>query len=113
MSIIATYADSWLSMYTSLFPMVNVNKTAGEMLSQYDKLQDPNADPIATAALLLSVALTVQQAPEDIKSRAKGMKDPYAFIRDVAETVDRVVVNDDNLACSLEGIQTIMLFLRL
>ena len=114
MLTIAAYASSWLSLYNALFPVINLTKTSDAMLSQYDKLQDPNADPVAIAALLLSVAITVQQAPDDTAGRAaKSISDASSFIKDVSDSVERIVISDDTLAGNLEGIRTTLLFLRL
>ena len=114
MLTITAHASSWLSLYYGLFPMINLPKTSDEMLSQYDKLQDPNADPVAMAALLLSVAITVQQASDDNTGRsAESIRDASSFIRDVSDSVERIVIFDDALAGSLEGIETTLLFLRL
>ena len=114
MLTITAHASSWLSLYYGLFPLFNLPKTSDEMLSQYDKLQDPNADPIAITALLLSIAITVQQAPENnAGSSVESIKDASSFIRDVSDGVERIVIFDDALTGSLEGIETTLLFLRL
>ncbi|KAI9728850.1 MAG: hypothetical protein M1834_007237 [Cirrosporium novae-zelandiae] len=114
MLIIATHASSWLSLYNALFPMINITKTSDEMLSQYDKLQDPNTDLVAIAALLLSIAITVQQAPDDTAGRAvESIRDASSFIKGVSDSVERIIISDDALVGSLEGIETILLFLRL
>lgn len=114
MITISASASSWMSLYNAIFPAINFIRTRDEMLSQFEKSQDPNADPVATAALLLSVAITVQQAPNDTTgSAAKTIKDASSFIKDVSDVVERVVVSDDGLAGSVEGIETAMLFLRL
>ena len=114
MLTITAHASSWLSLYYGLFPIISLPKTSDEMLSQYDKLQDPNADPIAIAALLLTVAITVQQAPENnADSSAESIRDTSSFIKDVSDSVERIVIFDDALTGSLEGIETTLLFLRL
>lgn len=114
MLTVSAYAASWLSMYNLLFPIINVTRSSQEMLSEYDKLQDPNADLVAIATLLLSVALTVQVAPNEIASgAAKSIRNASMFIKDVSDTVERIVVLDDALAGTLEGIETTLLFLRL
>jgi len=114
MLTITAHASSWLSLYNSLFPSMGVTKTSDEMLLHYDQLQDPNAGPVAIAALLLSVALTVQQAPDDTTGpAAQSISNASSFIKDVSDTVERIVVSDDTLVGSLEGIETTLLFLRL
>jgi len=114
MIAIASHATSWLDLYYALFPMINLTRTSDEMLSQYDKLQVPDADPVALGALLLSAAITVQQTPNVTIGRvARNIRDADLFIKDVSDTVERIIVSDDALAGSLEGIETSLLFLRL
>lgn len=111
---ITVHASSWLSLNNALFPTINLTKTSDEMMSQYDKLQDPHADPVAIAALLLSIAITVQQAPDDTAGlAAESIRDASLFIKNVSDSVERHVVSDDALAGSLEGIETTLLFLTL
>jgi hypothetical protein len=114
MLTITAHASSWLFLYNALFPMINLTKTSDEMLSQYDKLQDSNSGPVAIASLLLSVAMTVQQAPDETAGlAAKSIGDASSFIKDVSDSVERTVVSDDALAGSLEGIEMTLMFLRL
>ena len=110
---ISAQASPWLYMYNSLFPMTNIFSSGEEMLSQYDKLQDPNANPFAIADLLLSVAITVQQKPNETVANAAGIKNASSFIKDVSDTVERIVISHDALAGTLEGIRTSLLFLRM
>ena len=114
MLTITASASSWLYLYNAIFPKINFTKTSDEMLSQYDKLQDPNADSVAIAALLLSIAITVQQASGDTAGNAAGsIKDAASFVKNVSDSVERIVVSDDNLAGTLEGMETTLLFIRL
>lgn len=114
MEIITASASSWLSLYNALCPMINPIKSSREMLTQYENLQDPDADSVALAALLLSVAITVQQAPNDTSGHAsRSIKDPASFIKLVSDTVERHIITDDTLSGSLEGVKTSLLFLRL
>lgn len=114
MLTITGHASLWLSLYNALFPMNNLTKTSDEMLSQYDQLQDPNTDPVAIASLLLSVAITVQQAPDDTAGHAaESIGDAPSFIKTVSDSVERIVISDDAIAGTLEGIEVALLFLRL
>ena len=113
MDNIMASATPWLSLY-ALCPMINPTRSSHEMLTQYEDLQDPDADPVALAALLLSVAITVQQAPSDTSGHAsRSIKDPASYIKLVSDTVERHVISDETLSGSLEGVKTSLLFLRL
>lgn len=114
MLTITASASSWLSLYDALFPTINFTKTSDEMLSRYDSLQDPNADSVAIAALLLSIAITVQQAPDETAGSAAGnIKDAFSFVKHVSDCVERIVISDDTLAGTLEGMEATLLFIRL
>ena len=114
MLTITGHASLWLSLYNALFPMNNLMKTSDEMLSQYEKLQDRNTDPVVIASLLLSVAITVQQAPDDTAGHAaESIGDAPSFIKAVSDSVERIVISDDAIAGTLEGIEVTLLFLRL
>lgn len=114
MLTITASASSWLSLFNALFPRINFTKTSDEMMSQYDKLQDPNADPVAIASLLLSIAITVHQAPDDTTGLAAGsIRDASSFVKEVSDRVERIVISDDTLAGTLEGLETTLLFIRL
>ena len=114
MLIIAASASSSLTLYNALFPAMSFAKTGDEILLQYDKLQDLYADPVAIAALLLSIALIVQQGPSDTAGRAaKTIKDTTSFVRTVSDCVEHIVISDDILAGTLEGMETTLQFIRL
>ena len=110
---ISAQASPWLYMYNSLFPTTNIFSSGEAMLSQYDKLQDPNANPFAIADLLLSVAITIQQTPNETLASAEGIKNATSFIKDVSDNVERIIISHDALAGTLEGIRTSLLFLRM
>jgi hypothetical protein len=113
MLTITSLASTWMTLQNALFPMTSLTNTSAEMLSQYDKLQDPDTDLVDIAALLLCVAITVQQAPDHTAGQAKSIKDASIFVKEVSDTVERVFILDDTLSCSLEGIKTTLIFLRL
>ena len=114
MVTITAHASSWINLYNTIFPMVKLAKTSEEMLVQYDELQGPHADPVGIATLLLSVAVTVQQEPDDTMLRGlKNIKNASSFIKDVSDTVERFIVYDDTVSTTVDGIQACLLFLRL
>jgi hypothetical protein len=108
MSTIKTYASWWLSMQNALFPSINLIETGEEMMLQYDLLQDPNTDLVTLANYLLSVAITVQQG-----GAVESIRDVSSFVKAVSDSVERIVISDDVLSGTLEGIETVLLFLRL
>jgi hypothetical protein len=112
MVVIAQHATSWLKIYNELFPVIE--DTGDGLLPKYEKIQDPNTDTVTIAAFVLTVALTVQQAPDDTSGSAvKSISDAAAYIKEVSDTVDRLVVRNDVLAATLDGIEVALVSLRL
>jgi hypothetical protein len=111
MCLIASKATMWITILNSLFPMSKM-KSGDELLSVYDRLlQGTVADTVPIAALLLYIALTAQQA-RDIDREVESIPDVPMFIKNVSDAVE-LVVSDDVVVGSLEGIQMMLLFLRL
>jgi hypothetical protein len=111
---IAGEATSWLSLYKSLFPINFLIRDGDELSSQYDKLQEENPNPVRMAAFLLYVAITVQQAPDETSGYPGGnIKEASVFIKDVSDSIEKVIISDNELVGSLEGIETALLFIRL
>jgi hypothetical protein len=111
---IAGFSFPWMSIYNALFPRIQFMATAEEMLTQYDELRKPNANPMSLANLLISLALSIRQIPEaDLKPLVPGIPNVSRFIDDVIEIVDRTIASNDTLAATLEGIETSLLFIRL
>ncbi len=104
----------WTGVYSGLFPTVSKFSTIDEMLGQYDSLSSPDANPLAVAALLLSLAINIVQQPSHPPmSPSSNIADPVQWARLVSDNVDELVVRNDSLACTMEGIETIMLCIRL
>ncbi|THY92862.1 hypothetical protein D6C93_05810 [Aureobasidium pullulans] len=114
MVIIAANASAWLSWYKVLFSL-NLAMGAGEkMLSNYDKVKSSEKHPVPIATVLLAVAITVQQAPEGhAMNRLRSITNPSAFLKDVSNLVEKVIVSNDDLIASLDGIRCALLFIRL
>lgn len=83
-----------------------------EMLAKYDSLMARDAHPAFVAALLLSIALSIGQAPPE-SLNLQGLKDVPSFTRQISHVVDEVIVSNDVLASTSEGIETSLLWIRL
>lgn len=114
MVFIVERAYPWLNLYNSLFPTMTTTQESKETLALYDQVQKPDSHLIDIAELLLTVALTIQQEPEYMASRMpKSIEEPLSFVKAVCDAVERFVVNDDDLAATLEGVRVCLFFLRL
>lgn len=110
---ILTPAAKWFALYNSIFPTINVFTGATEMLARYEALQEPGANPIAVASLLISITMTLVQRSSEAPSQYSGIKDVAAFSRKVTETVEETIVLNDTLAGTVDGIETTLLYIRL
>jgi len=111
---VVAYASPWLAAYNALFPQTNIMRSGQDLLAHYDKSKSPNGELLEVASLLVAVAMTIQQFPDDFQGDSPDrIRDVPVFIKDVNDLVERVVVNDDALAGTLDGIGTSLLYLRL
>lgn len=111
---ISTLSLAWMSLYNSLFPTASMFTSADEMVSSYDALQLPTANPASVAMLLLSVAITVvQKPPESTVSQLTGIKDTSLYVNHVSRVIEEIIINNDTLAGSIEGIEASLLYIRL
>jgi len=112
MVVIAANSSSWLAWYKVLFSL-NLAMGAGPvMLENYDRVKRFEMQPVPIATLLLAVTLTVQQA-QDATDMLRSIPDPTAYIKNVSNLVEKVVVSNDDLIADLEGIRGALLFIRL
>ena len=83
------------------------------MLAKYESVQDAQAHPCEVAVSLLAIAITAQQTPASVAPKLKGIKELQAFPREVSAAVEQIIVTDDALGGTMEGIEATLLFLRL
>lgn len=82
------------------------------MLAKYESVQDEKAHPCAVAVCLLAIAITAQQTPASMQPKLKGIKDIQAFPKEVSTVVEQIIVADNALGGTMEGIEATLLFLR-
>ncbi|KAK5169136.1 uncharacterized protein LTR77_006445 [Saxophila tyrrhenica] len=102
----------WISIYAALFPTINMFNTAEDMITQHDELSTAGADPITIAGLLSTTAIILLHRPADA-APVPGIENPTSWIKHVNDAVEQVVIKEDDLVCSVEGIETTLLFARL
>ncbi|KAI4722609.1 hypothetical protein E4T48_01069 [Aureobasidium sp. EXF-10727] len=112
MVTIAANSESWLSWYKILFSLSLAMGAGPMMLDAYDRVKRSETHPVPIATLLLAVTLTVQQA-QDATTMLRSIPDSTAFIKDVSNLVEKVVVSNDDLIADLDGIRSALLFIRL
>lgn len=82
------------------------------MIAQHDALSTAVANPVTIAALLATIAIILLHRPSD-SAAIPGISDTAAWIRTANDAIEHAVVREDDLVCSVEGIETILLFVRL
>lgn len=115
MIVISIHASSWLQIYNRIFPLETISKTGEDLLLEWEQVQNnPNMDPVAVLGLLLTVAITVQQAPKAVEGRSThNFSDPLALTHKVSGLFEQLLISDDPILRSVGGIEAASLFLRL
>ncbi|KAK3710984.1 hypothetical protein LTR37_010005 [Vermiconidia calcicola] len=106
-------AVRWMHLYNSMFPTMTSCTSGDEMLAQHHAMQDAAANPMNIAALLISIAITLVQRPSDALPRLSGIKDSTKYVRQLSEAVEETIVHNDDLAGTITGIETTLLYIRL
>ncbi|KAK3680782.1 hypothetical protein LTR37_021062 [Vermiconidia calcicola] len=106
-------AVRWMHLYNSMFPTMTCCTSGDEMLAQHHAMQDAAANPVNIAALLISIAITLVQRPNDALPRLSGIKDSTKYVRQLSEAVEETIVHNDDLAGTVAGIETTLLYIRL
>lgn len=113
-TLIAEYAAPWMTLYHGFFPALSFLGDPKLMLTKYDTIMAADAHPVAVAAFLTTLAITVRQLPlEESELRSQMLKDIPKFVREVVHAVQTTVIASNELAATIEGIQTTVLYLRL
>jgi hypothetical protein len=111
---IATHASGWLGIYNELFPSTLFVGTQRHLLAQNEKMRGPQAPLMAVAAFVLSLAIAVLQGTEDTAElQLQDVVDGHKFIQEVSTVVETVIVRDEVLAGTVEGIEISLMCLRL
>jgi len=114
MSGVVVYSHVWTSIYNGMFSTLHPVKTGEELLAQYDDLLKQDADPTAIANALLSLTLTGEQvADEEMLRSAPSMHVSTRWKQRVITAVEKLIINNDRVACTLRGIETTLMFVRL
>ena len=102
------------TVYNTIFPPFALFKTVDELLMRYDDLIRADANPYTIGGLLLWLGIAVLNAPPELlQKRSDSVKDAMRFVRRVSETVEEVVVTNDSVAGSVEGVEISLLWVRL
>jgi hypothetical protein len=112
-TLIAKFADTWLTLYRSLFPTRSVTQGGHELIYRHDEMTASDVEPTALAVWLISIAITVQQVPQDVADQLSGIKSPAQYCKAVSDTVNHAVLMHDSLLGTLDGIETALHSLRL
>jgi hypothetical protein len=108
---LASHAAAWVTWANSIAPLVFIARTEDELLLDWDRARQPDAQPTAIAAVLLITAQIIQLRPQG--SVQGQLDDVPAYSKAVSDAIESHIVNDDFFAGTLEGIEVCLLFQRL
>ncbi|EME47654.1 hypothetical protein DOTSEDRAFT_21418 [Dothistroma septosporum NZE10] len=112
--VVSNYAEPWMRLYKALFPSDSNIGTKDHFMSRYDTALTEGYHPVHLARFLLVFAITARQVPLHEQSlKLPGWKDVTAYVHDVSQTVESTIVSNDELASTVEGLDTIVMYLRL
>lgn len=115
-SDISKNGPGWLTIQSILLPQPFTPQSEPEILESYEKMLDPDVDPIRLASWLLTIALTAQQAPAG-KDRPGTQHELWqqrlALSRVISETVDSTILCHDKLIGTTQGLVVFTHFIRL
>lgn len=113
-SRLAESAMSWMALYVTFFPTTTTIASGMHLLAQYEHVLGPTAHPTAIGAFLTLLAITVIQIMRSGSSVPLGsIPEPSTFVKKVADAVHSTVVADDDLASTIDGLETVVLYIRL
>lgn len=115
-SQITRSASRWLDLLHTLLPQPFAVNSQQEIVECYEEMCKPDTDAISLATWLMTIAITVQQIPQEHDSpstRLDGRQKYSRFSRVVSEIVESTLLSYDRLICTVEGLGMAMHFVRL
>ncbi|KAF7590712.1 hypothetical protein BBP40_002503 [Aspergillus hancockii] len=115
-SEITTTAYDWLAILQGLFTHPLIIKSPMGLLESYDLMCRPDADVIALASWLITLALTAQQIPQELERSDVHKKRCFKRTelgRKIANTVESTLLCHDRLLGTIEALGMAVHFVRL
>ncbi|KAH6879555.1 hypothetical protein B0T10DRAFT_413088 [Thelonectria olida] len=114
---LASHASEWLLLLQILFPLDLVNTSGDDIVLQYEDMKQPSVDPNHLASWLISVALATEQMPRGTPSpslmpNCNWPDNTPRFSDAVVEAVERVIVAQERLSGTVQGIETALSLIR-
>lgn len=109
-------AFEWLRILQALLPQPLTIRSEKEAMDNYEKMKDPNVDPMALASWMLTLALTAQQTPQErilTPGRSGECMKRFELSRVISDTVERTIISHDRLIGTTSGIMLCMHWTRL
>lgn len=115
-SQIARSTSSWLDLLHTLLPQPFAVESQQEILKCYDEMCNPDTDVISLATWLITIAITVQEIPQESDSpsnQPNGCQRYSRFPRLVSEIIEKALITYDKLIYTVKGLGMAMHFVRL
>jgi hypothetical protein len=82
------------------------------MLAIHDALSSPTGDPLTIAGFLATLAIILLHHTSE-SAPVPGIVNTALWIKTTNDAIEQAVIKEDDLVCTIEGIETILLFVRL
>lgn len=107
-SDLASSAFEWLYLLDTLYPQPLAVKSKQEMLETYEEMHALDVDALRLASWLATLAVTVQQSPQEGSSPPSELGKYYQkwldFSRKVSGTVESSILSHDSLLGTTQGL---------
>ena len=102
--LICQASNSWLLVHALSNPMKD-----DRMASTFDMKDIPQRQILGIARSLIYIALCLQQLDPDFDSKKLSFPSPEARMEKCITTVATLITSDDELACSMDGLECVIL----
>lgn len=111
--ILVNNAGPWMTIYHMVFPPLSFAPSS-EDVAKYDGFLQDDADPVALAAYLVSLAMTALQLSYRVPDlQLPSLVSTSKFVRRVIEKTYKVIIADHDIVTSLGGVELIICYIKL
>ncbi|EMC96144.1 hypothetical protein BAUCODRAFT_464900 [Baudoinia panamericana UAMH 10762] len=111
---IADQSTTWIGLNESLFSIGHIPADKAAISRRWESAHEDSAEPTEIAMLLLTLALTAVQMPADAMPKSPiGLMHGHDFVHSVSDAVESLIVQDDTLAASIDGLEVSIIWARL
>ncbi|KAK5108914.1 hypothetical protein LTR62_007716 [Meristemomyces frigidus] len=111
---IAANTGPWLDIVRNMLFASYAAESPAMVVAKWDKVQQDDANPTELAMLLITLATSVHQMQAEVLTKIYSkVEEGYEFARKASDVIETVIVMDNVLAMSLEGLEVCCWWVRL